>query len=518
MAQRKRRYLLALVLLLAAGLGMMLAYAVRKQGYHVDELYTYELTNYPGGFYALQPGYLDQWQDGTLYQSALHPQPFAYATAWNNQKTDVHPPLYYCAVLTAESLFPGLGLPWAGLLPNFVFLLAGTVVLYFGARRLTGQFWVAWLAAAVFLGNIGTQGMAVFTRMYAMLMAETVVLAVLHLRLFRTLQAGQRPRWVFLGLALATLAGALTQYFFLVFCFFFCGLFGLWLLCTRRWKTALLYAVAEFGGLGAAYLAFPTMKEHIFSGSRGQQAFGSFLDLSALQDWAASLGRVFSLLGGQFGGAGLWTLLLLLAAAILWKAGCRPRGIGLFAGMLALSSILYIVVIDKVAPFEADRYYVLVYGPLILAGAAVVARLAALYPRWEPLLAILVVVPVLAAHLTQGNGYLYTQYAGRAPALEETASLPAVVLNAAGYEVAPDLFLPEFAQREAVYQASGTDDAASLADAAQSRDLSEGFLLYGYIYDADELLDLAQQVLDIRSAELLTDVARCPVYYIELNR
>ena len=188
MAQRKRRYLLALVLLLAAGLGMMLAYAVRKQGYHVDELYTYELTNYPGGFYALQPGYLDQWQDGTLYQSALHPQPFAYATAWNNQKTDVHPPLYYCAVLTAESLFPGLGLPWAGLLPNFVFLLAGTVVLYFGARRLTGQFWVAWLAAAVFLGNIGTQGMAVFTRMYAMLMAETVVLAVLHLRLFRTLQ------------------------------------------------------------------------------------------------------------------------------------------------------------------------------------------------------------------------------------------------------------------------------------------------------------------------------------------
>ena len=45
MAQRKRRYLLALVLLLAAGRGMMLAYAVRKQGYHVDERYTYELIN-----------------------------------------------------------------------------------------------------------------------------------------------------------------------------------------------------------------------------------------------------------------------------------------------------------------------------------------------------------------------------------------------------------------------------------------------------------------------------------------
>ena len=518
MAQRKRRYLLALLLLLVLGLGMMLAYAARKQGYHVDELYTYELTNYPGGFYALQEGYMDTWQDGSLYQSALQPgRAFDYSVPWNNQKIDVHPPLYYCAVYTAESLFPGLGLPWVGLLPNFVFLLAGTVVLYFAARRLTGRFWTAWLAAAVFLLNIGTQGMAVFTRMYALLMLETVVLVALHLRLFRQLRAGQRPRWVFPGLAAATMAGCLTQYFFLVFCFFFCGLFGLWLLGTRRFKTACLYVVAEFGGLGAAYLAFPTMKEHIFSGSRGQQAAGSFLDLSSLSDWAASLGRVFSLLGGQFGGAVLWALLLLLAAAILWKAGCRPRGMGLFACMLALAGLFYVVVINKVAPFEADRYYVLVYGPLILAGAAVVARLSALYPRWEPLLAIVVLLPVLSAHLTQGNGYLYTQYAGRAPALEDTASLPAVVLNAAGYEVAPDLFLPEFAQREAVYQASGTDDAASLADAVESRDLSQGFVLYGYIYDADELLALAEEVLDIQSATLLTDVARCPVYYITLK-
>ena len=93
------------------------------------------------------------------------------------------------------------------------------------------------------------------------------------------------------------MAGALTQYFFLVFCFFFCGLFGLWLLVQKRWRTALAYAAAEFGGLGAAYLAFPTMKDHIFGGARGQQALGSFFSLSALGDWAASVGRVLALLG-----------------------------------------------------------------------------------------------------------------------------------------------------------------------------------------------------------------------------
>lgn len=36
------------------------------------------------------------------------------------------------------------------------------------------------------------------------------------------------------------------------------------------------------------------------------------------------------------------------------------------------------------------------------------------------------------------------------------------MLNNAGYDVAPDLFVTEFAAREAVYQAGAGDDAASL--------------------------------------------------------
>lgn len=518
MTRRNWRHFAAVILLLALALALMTAYAARKQGYHVDELYTYELTNYPGGFYALQDGYMDAWHDGSFFAQALHPgQTLDYSIPWNNQKIDVHPPLYYCMVYTAEHLLPGVGLPWVGLIPNFVCLLAAGAALFAAARQLTGRFWAAWVAAAVFLLNVGTQGMALLTRMYALLMLETVLLAWAHLTLFQTLRAGKRPRWVFAALAGATLAGALTQYFFLVFCFFFCGLFGLWLLATRRWKAAAAYVVAEFGGLGLAYLAFPTMKAHIFGGPRGQQAFSSFFDLSALQDWAASVGRVLSLLGGQFGGAVLWGLALLLAGGVLYKHGCRPRGMGLFAGMLALAGLFYIVVIDKAAPYEADRYYVLLYGPLVLAGSAVLARLSALFPRWEPALALVVAVPVLAAHLTVGNGYLYTQYAGRAPALAETASLPAVVLNKAGYEVAPDLFLPEFAQREAVYQAGGQDDAASLQNAVATKDLSGGFVLYGYIYDAEELKALAEDTLDIAQITFLTDVARCPVYYVELR-
>lgn len=121
MKNTKTKRMLAVAALLAVGLVLMLYYAAHKQGYHVDELYTYELANYPGGFYALEDGYMDSWHDGSFYSAALTPgRLFDYTIPWNNQKIDVHPPLYYCLIYTAESLFPQLGLPWVGLLPNFV--------------------------------------------------------------------------------------------------------------------------------------------------------------------------------------------------------------------------------------------------------------------------------------------------------------------------------------------------------------------------------------------------------------
>ena len=145
MKNTKTKRMLAVAALLAVGLALMLYYAAHKQGYHVDELYTYELANYPGGFYALEDGYMDSWHDGSFYSAVLTPgRLFDYTIPWNNQKIDVHPPLYYCLIYTAESLFPQLGLPWVGLLPNFVCILAGAAVLYCTAKRLIGRFRPAW--------------------------------------------------------------------------------------------------------------------------------------------------------------------------------------------------------------------------------------------------------------------------------------------------------------------------------------------------------------------------------------
>ena len=95
MTNTKSNHLRAVAALLAAALAMMLFYTTQQQGYHVDELYTYELTNYPGSFYALSGGfvlygYIYNADDLlTLAESAL---PVAHAELLTNT---ARCPVYY---------------------------------------------------------------------------------------------------------------------------------------------------------------------------------------------------------------------------------------------------------------------------------------------------------------------------------------------------------------------------------------------------------------------------------------
>ena len=203
------------------------------------------------------------------------------------------------------------------------------------------------------------------------------------------------------------------------------------------------------------------------------------------------------------------TLATLLAA--IWTSKVKNRWLAplppvVCNAVIVGAEIAYFATLDGAAFWPAYAFNAFTVG----LGEAV-----ACYVLGSLLLRAL--VPVLAAHRTDPNAYLYEDAAPRKAALADTERLPAVVLNKAGYEVAPDLFLEEFAKREAVDQASGEDDAASLRTAVESRDLHDGFLLYGYIYDADELRALAEDTLDVEKIEFVTDGERCPVYYIELK-
>ena len=53
----------------------------------------------------------------------------------------------------------------------------------------------------------------------------------------------------YIFLLLCTTAGILTQYYFMIFCFFLCGCFAIGLFLLKKWRQLFIYIGAEFGAI-----------------------------------------------------------------------------------------------------------------------------------------------------------------------------------------------------------------------------------------------------------------------------
>jgi hypothetical protein len=114
--------------------------------------------------------------------------------------------------------------------------------------------------------------MIVFIRMYTMLTLEAVLLLLLHLRFFDRARKGDIRIRNGIPLFLCTICGILTQYYFMIWCFFLCGFFSLLLLVERKLRLFLTYVLSEFAAIGISVAIFPRMLSHIFGGYRGTEA------------------------------------------------------------------------------------------------------------------------------------------------------------------------------------------------------------------------------------------------------
>lgn len=97
-------------LIILAGICATVFSVSLKKGMHVDEYYSYGLSNYSGDdiFMHVDLGktYDDPAQPFLEYMAVQPGNGFSYGNVWKKQSADVHPPFYYVILHTICSLFP----------------------------------------------------------------------------------------------------------------------------------------------------------------------------------------------------------------------------------------------------------------------------------------------------------------------------------------------------------------------------------------------------------------------------
>lgn len=337
----------------------------QKENYHVDEIFNYGLANHHSNGFASM-----KIKKGKIYSNPLKPYDkymtvdkkhrFDYKSVWENQKVDVHPPLYYALLHTVCSFFPGRFSKWFAGILNIGFAILALFMVRKIVLYLTGDKTGALLASMGFVLNSGIISSTTFLRMYVMAMFWGCVLVYLFLKLYRE---GVSKK-LFILLYITTVLAALTHYYCIVYIVLLSLVLGILLLVKKEWKSCIQFCLLMMAAAGTAILIFPSMMKHLFFGYRGEEAIQN---LKSGQGYLDRIKAFFGYINIQLFGSQLAIILLVMLLVVLCVSMQKENKhinisyVGEYL-LLFIPLVLYFVLVSKMAAFTVDRYLFPIYG------------------------------------------------------------------------------------------------------------------------------------------------------------
>lgn len=395
-----------------------------KSGFHVDELFTFGLSN---GTMVPVINDCDSYTGEKLwdeYAYVSEENRFNYEQVFKNQAQDVHPPLYYILIHTVCSVFPKVFVKWVGVLVNILlsFIAFWQIAYLFQGvcdRR------IAYFLTGTFMLTMGYVNNAAFFRMYVLLLVWTNALTILFLR-----EAPEEDKnWKFyLELGGIVLGGLMTQYYFAIFCTFACLIYAFYLIIDKRWRMVIVGVSTVMGSIGVATLIFPAMWDQIFNGSRGKEAFANVKSV----DFLSSIKVYLEILDWQvFGKLFLFLAFIIIIFAVLGRRKGNykvSRENKRFYIQILVPVIMYVCMVAKIAPYQTDRYVMNIMALLYVGIFSILILLAGrISQRWIYLVGSMAFIVLLGSY-KQGVPYLYRDKEENISAMEVKEEVPCLYI------------------------------------------------------------------------------------------
>lgn len=406
-----------LVIILIASLCAMIYFGNQKDGYHVDELYSYGLANseylpfmhfglsgydvkdwmneYGAGesfvdlfsnlindfkilkecnfdFYGSEiyqayliaqtnsaDTYTTTWvpgQDYVDYLAVSESNTFNYASVYYNQRGDVHPPFFYMLLHTICSIFQGSFSKWYGIALNIIVLLTALVVLYKMSEKHFGGSKAALVITSVYAFSAGFMSTAMFIRMYALLTLMTLLCLYVHLEILRADFTFNKK--LTLALFFSVLGGYYMQYYFVLYAIAIAVVLVVLMTLKKKFKSVLRYICTLAGAAVTGIIIWPFAIKHVFRGYRGTSSLevlktGEFYMFKAEHMWGQIVSNIF---GGH-----KWIPVVLVILAIIGCIVSRKKVPFAKLSLLCIPIVAYTYIVCQISPFLSDRYVMCTY-------------------------------------------------------------------------------------------------------------------------------------------------------------
>ncbi len=291
---------------------------------------------------------------------------FDYLSVYFNVKDDNHPPVHFMLLHTMSSLFPGILSPWLGCTINLICVGITLWLLLRLGRKLSEIFGMeeqgrllGILAVLLYGLSTGALASVLLIRMYCLLSCLCVALLSMHVEKWKEHEFDRSNK----GLIAITVLGFLTQYFFLFYCILLAAVTAAGFLCSKRMRELWIYIRSMVVAAVIGLVLFPFAIADVFSSGRGVEALDNLT--SGFAGYGARLlafARILAdrTVGDLLLGAGCATAVVL--AVVLWYRRHKgqetgtPRAVRGILCMLIIPVVGYYLLASRMSPYLVDRY------------------------------------------------------------------------------------------------------------------------------------------------------------------
>lgn len=541
---KKHIPLILFIILIITQTVLMCYISAQKQEFHIDEIYSYILSNsYDTDKLGNADNLKNRWvtpEDWDEFTTVQEGERFTYGNVYKINSTDAHPPLYYWILHSICSLFPNSFSMWYGISINIFFFVLSAIVIYLISKRLIKNVYLALLPTAIWGFSTVAFNIVTFIRMYALLTFITLLSFLIHIKLY---QQGQNLKWVMILFAV-TFLGAMTQYYFIVAEFCFAAAYCIYKIAKKEYKNLFIYGGTQLTAIILLFIAYPAAYTQITGSSTnniGNEVSATFFNLDG---WTETVEKYITMMLNEWG-KGLngvlkitFIVTILSVAALIVtyyikkrrqqtadkiKTSKRPKAFHIWVMFLIELSI--VAIISKMSNNFVYLRYIYHVIPLFVISAVmlveyIVDKTKLSLKTVASVLLIISIINAFGVVKTKNNDYLYMDTQKRYQSIEnDYGDIPVVLVNENNNYVLTGNYT--FLKNYSNVYVTPASELSDLTEILKDKDTSNGFLLMVWTdtywangYNADQVISqVKSHNPDYKEIKSLGDMRFTKLYY-----
>ena len=522
----KGKEVLAIVIVLIIQSIIYIFVGMEKSYIHIDEAYSYGLTNYNKVEIQDSKDFYNEWHSNKYYEDYLSIQKdeiFDFKPVYENQKNDVHPPLYYLLLRIAMEFTIDHFTKWSGIILNIIIYIFVTIFMYLILKRLFKEEKYSKEKAIIlaFMSSIILASLSnvVYIRMYSLLTLEILITTFLHIKLLEDKNLSSK---MLICLGISVLAGILTHYYYLFYLAFIYLIFIIKYIKQKERKSLIYYTATMIIAGIMSLIIFPYSIKHMFFGYRGQ---GAISNLGNIHEIIPSIfSQMYNINYYVFNN--LTVLIIAIIIGIIMYRFLRKKGkLDIskdkreILKIITIPTILFFLVTSVASPWQVLRYIVPVCGlifVLVIYYLYELLRSIASEKLTNILMSILFCMILISPFIFDLKPeLLYQDKKEIVQELSGELNLPTVYLfNSKNGGFLDDILL--FSKINESYIAKDIEYTKNnLQEIVENKDISHGMIIF--INEKEKNNDIAEAAkkdLDFQNCNHLKTLNGCDVYYL----